>query len=88
MTDIDDHALNLWIPCPGVAARYGQPPGFVAVPIGEHETLIGAGEAQSTDVGAVHFWEIGDCSHGPDPAPPAPPAPLPPPAPRRRATKE
>jgi hypothetical protein len=77
MPDVDQQPYNLWISCPEVAARYGQAPGFVAVPLGEHEALIAAGEAQSTDVGAMHFWEIGDCSHAvaPEPKPAPPPSP-------------
>lgn len=70
-----DELGNLWISCPAVAERYGQAPGMVAVPFGEHEALIAAGEAQPSDVGIPGLWEVGDCSHVVVPGPATAPAP-------------
>ncbi len=84
MPGIDDYPQNLWIPCPIIALRYGQEPGFVAVPLGEHAALIAAGEAQDCNEGAMHFREIGDCSGV---TPPPEPSPSPPALMRRRVSR-
>jgi len=75
---------NVWISCPEVAARYAQPPGFVAVPFNDWQALFDAGEAQKCDGADDTFWEIGDCSHIVPPPEPPPPEPAPSPAARSR----